>query len=98
MRTMQELPQDVLRLVQSYFTVREYNNWRATCKQCLQDVDQLAFEHMREVEEKHGGHFFELNQGQTLFKTLLEQTYVCSTCQEWKHVSLKKRNTPNRCL
>ena len=87
---MQTLPQDVFRQVQSYFTVQEYNSWRATCKQCLQDVDQLAFEHMQDLEIKHGYDLFKVNEGQTLFKTLLEQTYVCHICQEWEHVDLQK--------
>ena len=87
---MQKLPEDVLRLVQSYFTVSENNNSRATNKQSLEDVDHLAFKHMQVLEERHSGDLFELNQRQTLFKTLLEQTYVCRTCQEWEHVSLKK--------
>ena len=87
---MQTLPQDVLRLVQSYFTVQEYKNWRATRKESLKDVDQLAFEHMQDLEDKHGCNLFEVNEKQTLFKTLLEQTYVCRACQEWEHVSLKK--------
>ena len=87
---MQKLPQDVLRLAQSYFTVLEYKNWKATSKESLEDVEQLAYEHMQEVEVRHGANLFTVNVKQTLFKTLLKQTYVCCKCDEWEHVDLKK--------
>lgn len=87
---MQTLPKDVLGIVQSYFTMREYNNWRSTCKAAFAGVEQLALDDMHFLEAMHGLNLFIVNKGHSLFHALMEQTYNCKKCGEREHVDMKE--------